>query len=83
MSSKIRITITNESLGQIVDIVAGGALLVSNAFLVFSGLKEQAASKRRQETASRLQGFAELAAGLASLARVISQSLDRGHGPHS
>ena len=83
MSGRIRFTITNESLGQLVDIIAGGALLASNAFLVFSGLKEQADNRRRQQTASRLQGFAELAAGLASLARVIGQSLDRGHGAGS
>ena len=54
MSGRIRITITNESLGQLVDIIAGGALLASNAFLVFSGLKEQAENRRRQQTASRL-----------------------------
>lgn len=83
MSGRIRFTITNESLGQLVDIVAGGALLMSNAFLVFSGLKEQADNRRRQQTASRLQGFAELAAGLASLARVIGQSLDRNNGQSS
>ena len=83
MTNKIRITITNESLGQIVDIVAGGALLMSTAFLVCAGFREQADNRRRQQTASRLQGFAELTAGLASLARVISQSLDRGHGPSS
>ncbi|MCH7575211.1 MAG: hypothetical protein IIA59_08815 [Candidatus Marinimicrobia bacterium] len=55
MSGKIRFTITNESLGQLVDIVAGGALLMSNAFLVFSGLKEQADNRRRQQTASRME----------------------------
>ncbi len=83
MSNRIRFTINHESLGHIVDIVAGGALLMSNAFLVFSGLKEQADHRRRQQTASRLQGLAELAAGLAALARVIGQSLDRGHGSGS
>ena len=55
MSGKIRFTITNESLGQLVDIVAGGTLLMSNAFLVFSGLKEQADNRRRQQTASRME----------------------------
>ena len=83
MTNKIRFAVTNESLGQIVDIVAGGALLMSNAFLVCSGLKEQADNRRRQQTASRLQGFAELAAGLAALARVIGQSLDRNNGSGS
>ncbi|MCH8838262.1 MAG: hypothetical protein IIA60_10770 [Candidatus Marinimicrobia bacterium] len=79
----LRIVLSSDSLAKTVSLIANGALLVSNAFMVASGLKEQAAGRRRQQIAARLQGAAEVASRLAALARVVSDTLEQHRGPGS
>ncbi len=80
---RIRITVTNQSLSKIVSLVANGALLASNAFMVTAGIRDNLRDNRRQRIKSGLQAGAEIAASLAALARVISETLARHNGPGS
>ena len=77
----LRIVLSSDSLAKTVSLVANGALLASNAFMVASGLKEQAAGRRRQQIAARLQGAAELPSRLAALATMVSDTLEQHRGP--
>ncbi len=80
---RIRITLTNQSLSKIVSLVANGALLDSNAFMVTAGIRDNLSDNRRQRIKSGLQAGAEIAASLAALAKVISDTLAQHRGPGS
>ncbi len=45
---KIRFTLTSQSLSKIVSLVANGALLASNAFMVTAGIRDNLRDNRRQ-----------------------------------
>ena len=80
---KIRITLTNQSLAKIVSLVANGALLASNAYMVTAGIRDNLRDNRRQRIKSGLQAGAEIAASLAALVRVVSDTLEQHPGPGS
>ena len=80
---KIRITLTNQSMAKLVALVANGALLASNAFMVTTGIRDSLRDNRRQRIKTNLQAGAEIAASLAALARVISETLEQHRGPVS
>ena len=83
MASKkmIQIELSSQTFSKVADVVANGALLLSNAFLVGTTLQEQLRDRRRQRMAAGLQGAAEITAALAALAKVISDTLEQRHGP--
>ncbi len=78
---KIRITLTNQSLGKAVSLVASGALLASNLFTVSAGIRDNVRDQRRQRIRSHLQTGADITASLAALAQVIGSTLEQHHGP--
>ncbi|MFC1583876.1 hypothetical protein ACFL4U_04240 [Candidatus Neomarinimicrobiota bacterium] len=79
--SKIRITLTNQSMAKLASLVANGALLASNAFMVTAGIRDSLRDNRRQRIRTNLQAGAEIAASLAALTRVISETLEQHRGP--
>ena len=80
---KIQINVSTQSFSKLAGLVANTALLLSNAFLVGTSLQEQLRDRRRQRIAANLQGAAVISAALASLARVISETLEQHRGPGS
>ena len=74
---KIRIKVTNQSLGKAVSLIASGALLASNFFRVSAGISDNLRDNRRQRIRANLQGAADVTASLASLASVISDTLEK------
>ena len=80
---RIRFTITNQSLSKIVSLVANGALLASNAYMVTAGIRDNLRDNRRQRIKSGLQAGAEIAASLAALAKVVSAVLEQHRAPGS
>lgn len=81
MAKILRIVISSDSLAKTASLVANGALLASNAFMVASGIREQAVGRRRERIKANLQGAADITASLAALARVISNTLEQHRGP--
>lgn len=80
-ASKIRITVTNQSLAKFASLVANGALLVANTFVVTTGIRDSLRDSRRQRIRNNLQTGAEIASSLAALVRVISQTIEQHHVP--
>ena len=74
---KIRITLTSQSMAKLASLVANGALLASNAFMVTAGIRDSLRDNRRQRIKTNLQAGAEITASLAALARVISETLEQ------
>lgn len=80
-SKKIRITWTSQSLPKLVELLANGTLLASNAFLVGSSMRDQLRDRRRQRMVSGFQVASEIAAALAALAKVIGSTLEQHRAP--
>ena len=77
----IRITLTSQSLAKVASLIANGALLASNAFMVTTGIRDSMRDSRRQRINSNLQSAAEIATALAGLTQVITSTLERHREP--
>jgi len=83
MGTKLRFNINSQAIAKTASLISNSVLLTANAYLIGTGF---ANSFREQKTMSRnqnLQLTAEIATSIASLTRVITDTLSKHNNNES
>ena len=78
-STTLRININSGSAFRLASLVSNSVILIANAFLVGSGFRQQLHNRQRERIASNLQLAADVAAATASLAKIITDTIEQHH----
>lgn len=78
-STTLRINISSGSAMKLASLVSNSVILIANAFLVGSGFRQQLHNRQRERVAGNLQLAAEVATAAASLAKVITDTIEQHH----
>jgi len=76
---KLRITVNPSALVKLAGIVSNSVMLAANAYLIGSGLHNGVRVRRQERIQDSLQSSAELAAPLAGLTKLITETLGKYH----
>ena len=78
-STTLRININSGSAIKLASLVSNSVILAANAYLVVSGFRQQLHNRQRERIAGNLQLAAEVATATASLAKVITDTIEQHH----
>ncbi len=78
-STTLRININSGSAIKLASLVSNSVILAANAYLVGSGFRQQLHNRQRERIAGNLQLAAEVATATASLAKVITDTIEQHH----
>ena len=81
MNTRLRLNINLRSITKLASLVSNSVILAANAYLVGSGLRQQLRNNQRERIAGNLQLAAEIATATASLAKVITETIELHHAP--
>ena len=75
----VRIRINPNSLAKIAGIISNSVMLTANAYLVGSGFRNHYRVRQQERISNNLQTTAEIAAALAGITKVITESIGANH----
>ncbi|TVL98079.1 MAG: hypothetical protein CV087_21765 [Candidatus Brocadia sp. WS118] len=78
-NTKLRFNVNPNALVKTISLVSNTVLLTANAFLVGSRFSNYFKEQKRERVVSNLQITAEIASAAASLAKVVTDTLERYH----
>ena len=74
-----RIRVNAGSLVKIAGIISNSVMLTANAYLVGSGFRNHYRVRQQERIANNLQNTAEIAAAVAGITKVITESIGAIH----
>ncbi len=77
MSTKIRFNINTQAVAKTASLISNGVLLTANAYLIGSGFSNSFRERRSQNRNQNLQLTAEIASAVASLTKVVTDTLGK------
>jgi len=77
--TKLRIRVNTSSLVKIAGVLSNSVMLAANAYLIASGIQNSIRARKQERVQDNLQATAELAAALAGLTKVITETLGVYH----
>lgn len=77
MSTKIRFNINSQAAAKTASLLSNGVLLTANAYLIGSGFSNSFRERRSQNRNQNLQLTAEIASAVASLTKVVTDTLSK------
>ena len=75
----VRIRTNPNSLVKIAVIVSNSVMLTANAYLIGSGFRNHYRVRQQERISNNLQTTAEIAAALAGITKVITESIGANH----
>ena len=75
----VRIRTNPNSLLKIAVIVSNSVMLTANAYLIGSGFRNHYRVRQQERISNNLQTTAEIAAALAGITKVITESIGANH----
>jgi len=77
MNTKIRFNINSQAVAKTASLISNGVLLTANAYLIGSGFSSSYRERRNQSRNQNLQLTAEIASAIASLTKVVTDTLNK------
>ena len=77
MNTKIRFNINSQAIAKTASLISNGVLLTANAYLIGSGFTSSYRERRNQSRNQNLQLTAEIASAIASLTKVVTDTLNK------
>lgn len=79
MTTKIRFNINSQAVAKAASLISNSVLLTANAYLIGSGFSNSYRERRNQSRNQNLQLTAEIASAIASLTKVVTDTLSKYH----
>jgi len=77
--TKLRIRLTSDALVKVAGIITNSVILAANVYLMGAGMHSSYRARKQERVAQALQTTAEIAAAVASITKVIVDSLGKQH----
>ena len=77
MTTKIRFNINAQAAAKTASLISNGVLLTANAYLIGTGFSNSFRERRSQNRNQNLQLTAEIASAVASLTKVVTDTLSK------
>ncbi len=77
MTTKIRFNVNTQSVAKTASLISNGVLLTANASLIGSGFSNSFRERKSQTRNQNLQLTAEIASAVASLTKVVTDTISK------
>ena len=77
MTTKIRFNVNTQAVAKTASLISNGVLLTANAYLIGSGFSNSFRERRNQSRNQNLQLTAEIASAIASMTKVVTDTLGK------
>jgi len=77
--TRLRLRFSSGSLSRVAGLLSNSVALAANAYLIGAGLHNSLRTRRQERIQDQLQLTAELAAAVAGLTKVVSDTIGASH----
>lgn len=83
MSTRIKINVNSQAIAKTASLISNSVLLTANAYLIGSGFANSYRERKNYTRNQNLQLTAEIASAIASLTKVVTDTLSKHNHENS